>query len=336
MMKHLLTSLLLITALPAFAGTDQLSPVEQVEFCRLAEPIAHRAAGRDVDALLRTYLETRQIVYVEGFMAEKNRAFYDNLVALRELDAQLPVTRIFPKPEFAIETNVAMILAELKLAAQKNPGRAIVLIGMSKGAAEVVQLAATHPEIFVNDNGFVVDVVLPLNAAIGGSVLADLELGDADLESRYEKYKVDTNQEDSWFERLIGGWLKRAYLNSDTPGFKSLSTPVSRARNAALLAELSQEKSALLGEKVRFVTTHRTGKNALDIPSYLGKLAGFLGYEGRANDGLLYEVDQLLPGVGQHLLSIDGASHFNLTGTYGEAACRKEFTRYLLLLQAAR
>lgn len=326
MMKTLIASLLLLVTFPTYA-------VDQVEFCKLAGPIAARAAGRDVNTLLRTYMQSRQIVYVEGFMGEKNKAFYDNLVAVRELDPKIPVTRLFPKPEFAIETNVATILAELKLAAQKNPGRSIVLIGMSKGAAEVVQLAATHPEIFVNDNGFVVDVVLPLNAAIGGSVLADLELGDQELNARYEKYKKDTNQEDSWFEKLIGGWLKRQYLNSDTPGFKSLSTPVSKARNAALLAGLTSDKNALLARKVQFVTTRRTGKNALDIPSYLGKLAGFLGHEGRANDALLYEVDQILPGVGAHLASVDGASHFNLTGTYGDANCRKEFTRYLLLTQ---
>jgi hypothetical protein len=94
---------------------------------------------------------------------------------------------------------------------------------------------------------------------------------------------------------------------------------------------ISTNERAALAHKILFVTSSRDGKDPKDAPAYTARLAGFLMSKRVPNDGLLYEKDQKIPGLGEHLMSIRKASHFNLTADFGPADCRKDFTRFLIL-----
>lgn len=320
-------ALFLVTA---SLGTAQASP-EHVEFCKMESDLLRAAGSREkADSVLRAYLADKQIVYVEGLLGSTRTAFRDNQKAIHELDATVPITKLAPPSKNTVEENAMHLVFDIARESVAHPGRKIILMGMSKGGAEVLQTAVRDPRIF-ND----VDVVVPMNAAIGGAILADLELyTNAELTKRWETYLAANNLTPGFLTDKLARLAKYFLLDTGSAGFRSMSTKESILRNEALHSKAKHAPG--LDSKIQFVTTHRTATDRTDSPSFMSIVSDFLNLDGVANDGILFEKDQALEGVGTHLLSIAGASHFNLTGTYGKAECRADFTRYLIYKLATR
>lgn len=281
------------------------------------------------DAKIRSFIRDKHFVFVSGYLGCSPRDFSDMKTFIQTLDPHVPVTKICPPPNTAIENNVEFLIEQIRDSSTKSPERKVILLGQSKGGAEVLQTLATHPELLDpgNRHGFEIARVFTLSAAIGGSVLADLALKtDPGLVARWETFKKKNNVPDG----LFVAFLKRVFFDPTTEGFHSLSTLKSRERNERLLNLVSEETRWRLKDKLYFITARRDGKSD-DMPFYLQWIARFMSEETQPNDGLVYEKDQRLSELGTHLYEVSRAGHFSLVGEYDNPDCRKEFTRLLLL-----
>ena len=322
-MRLLLSAALILTSI-AISGVA--GAVERVELCEMS------AAIRDVEpdparrvARIRAYLADKQVAVVNGYLGCSPTEFRDVHQTLQNLGVNIPLTSICPPSRVAIEANVGYILKSLRTIAARSPDRKIVLLGQSKGGAEILQFLATHPEVMTpkSKRGFEVAAAVTFSAAIGGSVMADIVLNtDPELTQRWEDFK-----------RVNGGFVRalaKSHFDPTTPGFQSLTTPRSKARNQRLLKETSEETRRLLAEKLYFVTAVRDGTSN-DVPDFLTLIAKFMHQQTDANDCLVYEKDQRLDGLGTHLLEVKRASHFSLIGSHGKAECRQELAHLLFL-----
>lgn len=295
-------------------------------FCQLNGLIEGTEASASQRVLkLRTFLQDRHVVYVSGFMGETG--FSGNRIALLNIYGKTPITILNPPTEQAIEQNVGWLLRSLAREQARFPDKKLLILGHSKGAAEVVQMAATHPELFQIDNiwKLTLDQVVAIHAPMKGAVLADLELElDDQLLQDWRSYTERKNISNlGWLE-----WLKGWLLNSSSKGFYSLTRFASTERNAQLIERLGP-RAEEIRNRVFFVTSSTTRLDQL--PFYLRTLADFKTDLGYIHDGLVVEEAQVLPEVGTHLLSIQDAGHFSLTTSSGPAQCQDEFTRLLFL-----
>lgn len=296
-----------------------------------ARPLAFCAPSSAIDeARVRDYFATRQLVVVHGYWGGE---FDDNREAVHAIDACIPVTTINPLASASVEENAEALIPRLRKAASENLGNEIVLLGHSKGGAEILQLAIEHPEIFSDGKplGFKVAITVTVQAAIGGSVLADLELQrDEKLAARWSAFaEKNGGAGDSFIART----LKNLFLGSGSAGFRALATRESAERNAYLRRKFAVHPAAtraLLNEKIAYVTAMRNPENTGDLPFYLDHLGRFLAEGGEPNDGLVELWHQTLPGIGRELFNVRGAGHFSLVADKESAACRREFTRLLL------
>jgi len=283
------------------------------------------------DEQIRKFLQGKQIVLVNGYWGGD---FSDNLKELRRIDPGIPFTKINPAPAQSIAENAELLISLLKKASRANPSRAqIILIGHSKGGAEVVHLAVYHSEIFDSSNGlgFQVDQVLTLQAALGGSIVADIELrNDLELFSSWRQFLVSKNIKVPWWALHIKGLL----LGIKTPGFQSLSTLQSKERNSELVhffSSLPLKIQQKIKSHIHFNVSYRKAENFSSLPFYLRTMAEFIDSQGSPNDGLLKLEHQSLAEVGNILITAEDRSHFNLIEKYGPAKIRQDFTFEMLL-----
>ena len=308
-----------------------LSAPLEAQFCDLAKEMdAIEPDARMRQALMAAYLADKQIVYVSGYF-HVNEEFGDNKSAFREIEPLAPVGKIIPPPKQSVEANVSFLLTQLRDFGTRNPGKKILLIGQSKGGAEVLHLAGSHPAIFAANStyGFHIADVVTLNAAIGGSPLADITLNrDPALTAKWEAYVRENGLQPDWISDLL-----KQHLNADSAGFKSLASREARARNTQLLAGMDELVHTILARKFWYVTTRRS-PDAKDMPFYLEFSAKFMALHMDPNDGLVEEKMQLLPAVGTHMMALRNAGHMSLIGPQDRSDCRKEFTKLLVLMLA--
>lgn len=316
-----------IFALQAQAG-------QKLKFCEMDDAIENiDSSSFRRDRKIRSFLRDKQIVYVSGYMGcQSSKEFQDLTTVARSADRRVPTTLICPPSDIAVENNVSYVINQLKTIADQNPDRKkIILIGLSKGGAEVLQTLAMRTEVFRENSplGFEVVHGVTISAAIGGSVLADLVLGtNPDITERWEKFK----RENDGVNVVLSDIFKRLSFDPATDGFRSLSTARSTIRNQEL-QNLPYEKRQLLQDKVLFVTAYSKDEPA-EVPDYLQTIARFMKEQPEWNDGLVWEMHQKLSGLGTHLFEIDPVGHFSLVGEYGDSTCKRQFA-YLLLLTLA-
>lgn len=317
-----------LLVLSLFAFSFSALAVDEVELCNLSAPIQSIEAdpARQV-ALIKAYFADKQVVGVTGFLGCTAGTFKDAQATLKTLDPSIPMQIICPSDSDSVETNVNFLVNQLTSIAARNPKRRIVLLGQSKGAAEILQLLATHPQYLEAGQSFEVANAMTFSAAIGGSAMADLALEtDPVLMDKWYKYKEAHGIKDSWFGQI----LKWILLDPSKPGLQSLATPVSRARNEKLEDETPRDVRRMLEDKVFFVTATRES-GAKDVPSFLTNIAQFMAEQDEPNDGLVYEKDQKLRGFGTHLMRVNKASHFSMVSAQGRPECRKEMARLFFL-----
>jgi|GEM_PF-2770269 len=327
---------LLVSAL--FAGYPQLaSSVEVVEFCNMKHIISKlEPSPKRQNLLISSHLKDKAVVYIGGFFNCSSDDFKDNESLIEQINADVPIYRICPDSKLAIQENADKILARLAYYSDRHPQRKYLIFGQSKGGAETLQLSATHPSIFTIagklDHGFVVHRAIAVNSAIGGTTLADLALNrDPILLERWSEFKDRLGLTNNFFGKVLK-WL---LLDDLSAGFKSLTTSEAAVRNQQLKLQLSFDSKSLLQRKLLYVTSERSmqddAEGSKDLPFYLKNLAKFMFEHGHQNDGLVFESNQRLEGIGTHYLSVKNAGHFSLAGSYDKPSCRKDFMRYLLL-----
>ena len=318
--------------LTAFLAPASAQALVEGEFCKLSPTIsAQETDARVRDAAIKAYLADKVVVHVSGYF-HLARAFVDNESAIHDIDRHVPTREIHPRTSYPVEGNVAPMMRELRKIAQRNPSRRIVLIGQSKGGAEVLQLVAENPGVFAANArqvyGFQLADAVTLNAAIGGSPLADVELERSpELTAKWRAHMTAQGFSPTWFTEFMKNW----FLDSGSYGFKSLATTESVARNQVLLNRMDDAKRAILAKKLWYVTSRRTGERTSDFPFYLRMTVKFLLDHMAPNDGLVEEKNQMLPTIGTHLISLNNAGHMSLIGPQDSRACRREFMDLLLL-----
>ena len=323
-MKRILLSLTLVLSSHASLAVERVELCDMAAAIRDTEPDTARQVAR-----IRAYFVDKQVVAVNGYLGCSGPEFQDIRTTLQAYGVNVPVTSICPPSHISIENNVDFIVQSLRAASARSPGRKIVLLGQSKGGAEVLQTLADHPDVIAPNSarGFEIAAAVTLSAAIGGSVMADLVLKtDPDLIERWEEFKRRNEIKIGWFKRA----LELIFFDPTAPGFQSLSIPHSKLRNASLASTTSEATRRQLEKKLFFVTAVRDARIS-DVPMHLKMVAKFMSEQSEENDGLVYEKDQRLDGFGTHLLEVRRTSHFSLIGSYGKPECRQEFARLLFL-----
>lgn len=243
-------------------------------------------------------LHQHQVLFVSGFMNELIGGYFvDNAAVARELGAETAVVQ--PRSSDAVTTDVQRIEQEVTL----RQGKALVLVGHSKGGAAVLLAALRHPEWF--ERGLV-DSVIVIQGAVGGSPLADVAM--------------------------------RVPIVRNMKGLRSLSTTESRSvfteALTALEANTSPEQRMQLFSRVFYV---RSAHEQSLLPAELALTELLLRGAG-PNDGLVTQNDMKLGrGVDLGVLDADHASltvsSFLATSSVEE---RRAFTRALLSEVGAR
>lgn len=319
--------LLLVSALIA----TQSYAAQQVEFCKMEPAIRELESDPKQERdKLRAYLKDKQVVFVSGYLGCSSREFRDSRSVIRYLDPDVPLSMICPPSHRSIENNVRYLLRKLRALANQFPDRKMILIGQSKGGAEILQTLASHPELFEADEtrGYQVDRAVTISAPFGGSVLADLLLdANPDLTDSWDEFAEENGVVDNAFTR----WITKLLLDPTSDGFHSLSTSRSLERKRRILEKIDRNTVDLLNRRIFYVTAQRNADSQEDLPVFIRSISKFMNKLSPFNDGLVFEHDQRVEEFGTHLLQINGGSHFNLTHQYGEPHCRREFTRLLLL-----
>ncbi|KAJ3222582.1 hypothetical protein HK099_002136 [Clydaea vesicula] len=255
--------------------------------------------GNNITEILRN----RHIVLVDGIMNELasilNNYWADNIAALKEIG--VGHTHLRYSSARGIPTNADSLYNDI-LVISKRVKLPIVLIGHSMGGAEAAYLFLKYPELLLDG---VIEKVVCVNPAIGGSILADNLnlLGKAAsllLGSGLNSLKpvvAKKNFEDGFarFQKTIA-----------EAGYKGGLTPSSRFE--------------YLSKKLYYV---RTALSPADISEF-------------PNDRLLTAKDQMIqsnPAIGVDLGILEG-DHIELVVngfvSSGDVFHRKAFTRALL------
>lgn len=325
---------LFITLFAVLISTPALS-FERVELCKLDTSIRNiEPDSARQDELLRSFFADKQIVAVNGYFGCSEGNFQNVRNLLRRVGIYTPVSVLCPPDGVAVENNVVFLVQNLRRLATQHPGRKIVLLGQSKGGAEVLQLLATRPEFLEKQtpHDFEIAAAVTFSASVGGSKMADLVLNlDPELKELWEKFKQENGFNESWFSQILSSLL----FDPTTPGFRSLTTLSSKARSEKLLTETPESVRKLLRDKLFYVTAVRE-RDANDVPAFLSLITKFMMELGEPNDGLVFEKDQRLDGIGTHLLEVRRASHFSMVGSEGEPRCREELARLIFLQLAVR
>ena len=117
------------------------------------------------------FLANKHVIFVAGILNEFadiiNSYFTDNINAVIALGATY--SYIGPSSALSIPENAALLYEEINKIAQEVQ-KPIILVGHSKGAAEILHALYTHPELILNQS---IERALLIQPAIGGSPLAD-------------------------------------------------------------------------------------------------------------------------------------------------------------------
>ena len=255
-------------------------------------------------------------VFVAGFLNEAFRQGYfnENRDALREAGVRADeIHVVFPRSADAIAETAARLGQELPALAGQGRQK-LVLIGHSKGAAELLAFALANPA-FVRAR---VEAIFLAQGAIGGSGVADY-ITDA---GHPLDDKMPAASRVAFAVAARGGKLLDGQLDR---GFQSLT----HRQAAALWAQLLPRRGAT--ERIFYIRGHR---DPAAVSKILSLTATYLSTYYGDNDGLVEVEDQSVSGAGRVLATLE-ADHMSLTvarPVSGDGpAVRRAFTHALLM-----
>lgn len=237
-------------------------------------------------------------VFVGGMLNEKvGGQFPDNRGALIRFGIKRSqIFIIHPKSKEAIRTNAQLIAAELSKIYLKTD-KPMVLIAHSKGAAEILAIALTLPELMKHK----IAAAFLIQGAIGGSALADHFTGaGATVDHRMPRLdrmalSVIDNGVDYLKSSMHRG-IKSLTKKNTSQLWKYLLTTHS-------IAQFQQDKIYYISSKQKYA---KLSSVLIPTGSYLTTYYG-------ANDGLVEQSAHFHSQFGTHLAMVD-ADHTDLTG----------------------
>ncbi len=283
-MKKLWALLLLfILPLPAFS----VEPAQFAEWFQLYNE------GKELPRTVGTKAASFQYAFVCGFLNEFAPGYFgDNRDTLIASGVPEDAIKIYsPYSSDSIEETVESFLPKrFNKLAQKGK---LVLVGHSKGAAEILAFALRNPE-FVKEN---VEAMFLIQGAFGGSGVADYLVGEGHpIDDQWSWYHQFSFEVKSLFGSFLG-----AFILSD--GITSLTHRAAGKYWAQLKKETSPETLAVVSPKIFYI------QSVLNDPekasSFIRASAEYLHTYYGPSDGLVELKDQMVPWVGTPLVVLD-------------------------------
>jgi len=236
-----------------------------------------------VSAELKREVGKRNILFVCGVLNEviRKNYFADNIKTLRQdFEAQV-FSPFFPDSDGSISDNADKLAQSLPLLYEKT-GRAIIIIGHSKGGIEVLLTVLRHPELI--ERG-IVERVISIQGAIRGAPVADMVAG-----------------KDLSFISKVSIKLVKIFL----PGLDNLGTVESRRLVSEALQGLSYTERNTIDRVLYYI---RSVQRPSQTIFYLKPINYYLSYHYGENDGMILAEDQMSKDIGQDTGIIRGADH---------------------------
>lgn len=280
-------------------------------------------------------------VFVAGFLNEAFRQGYfnENREALLEAGvAANAIHVLFPRSADAVAETATRLRQELPALAAGGHQK-LVLIGHSKGAAELLAFALANPA-FVRAR---VAAIFLAQGAIGGSGVADYVTGAGHpLDDKMPAASRMAFAVAAQGGKLLDGQLDRGFQSLTHRQAAALwarlvprQSPANPANADAKGAAKREVRATPLGaaaaDRIFYVRGHRP---PAAVSKILALTATYLATYYGDNDGLVEVEDQWIPGVGRVLATVE-ADHMALTvgrPVSGDGpAVRRAFTHALLM-----
>lgn len=247
------------------------------------------------------FLANKHVVFVAGFMNEwtdyLENYFDDNIRAVKSMGGTYTYTP--PSSKLSIIEN-SMLLYNQVMGLSRSIKKPIILVGHSKGGAEILYMLLTHPELILD--GYV-DRALLIQAARGGSLLADNASGIL--------YKV--------FSSL---WSPNTHTLSKFPslttfqsGFelynKNLKT-FGKTTGLNVYDKYRDNLHKCISSRIFYVRSSATHLS-FGLQLILGVLQDNPNNYSQKHDGLLAVEDQYDPNIGIDLGILEDVDHIDLT-----------------------
>lgn len=279
------------------AGTAEAPAITPGEFQAWYE-----AATRGTLRIPRTVLHRAKgfrYVFLGGFRSERMAGYFARNA--RELRAQGVPRRaihfVYPGSGRTVEENGEAVREALFEIAARGPER-LVLIGHSRGACDALAFALHEP-------GFVaerVEALFLVQGPFGGSALADYVLGEGEA--------IDKRLGPA--HRLIARTIGRLELGLFAKGKHAGLAGMTRAASRAYWRkELGEHAGAIpvVGPRAFYVESTAAPSR---LRLFQRTMARYLGTYYGPNDGVVALGDQVLPGLGTSLGTLD-AGHADFT-----------------------
>ena len=282
-MKKFWVLLLFFLPLPAFAVTP----------AQFSQWLAEYSGNKEnLLPAVQKKAATFQYALVSGFLNEFAPGYFgDNRETLIANGVPADSIHIYsPYSSRSVEENAETYLPE-QFAPLAKKGK-LVLIGHSKGAAEILSFALQNPK-FVEKN---VESIFLIQGAFGGSGLADYIKGEGHPVDDQMPWCKRFSFELKYLFALVGD----AVLLGD--GIESL-THKNAAEYWTKLKKTSTDAVATIGSKVYYIQS--VLKNPDDASAFIRNPAWYMHTYYGPNDGLVELKDQYVPWVGTPLVIMD-------------------------------
>ena len=207
-------------------------------------------------------LQGKQVVFVGGYLNEGFRAHYfDDATAVMK-DLGVATSLVFPPSHESVTDDSDLVVREVEAKFQAT-GKPVVLVGHSKGGADVLLAVIRHPELVRSG---MVDRVVSIQGAVGGSPVA-----------------TQLSKIPDWIRDKVPG-----LSCLDFPGLESIAGSEKTVFDGEL-AKLSPADRALLSSRVFYVRGAVKDKHSTALELRLTHR--LLDADG-ANDGLVLAKDQ--------------------------------------------
>lgn len=302
-------SFLLSAAPPQEASLAQLWQRE-IKLGRPTEQIDLTASLQELSEL--------HVIFAAGFLSEGIPGYFaDNEEVLSE-EFHSTVSHRATSSFTSIESTSHEFAREIRQTA-KEQGRAIVLIGHSKGGGEALNVVLRHPSLILEGT---INRVILIQAAIGGSPVAEFA-NDRTLIGHFPG---------PWREGLMS-----LHPTDSHRHFSRAMTSLKRALDPQTHKPLTPQQIHYISQRIFYVRSYQRGADMsalLRIPHAILKKKGMELYHDERNDGLLLVRDQMLEGIGVDL-GVLYADHADLTvsnplQSNSSAEERLAFTRALM------
>jgi hypothetical protein len=262
-----------------------------------------------VPAKVADAVRARPFVMIAGIMNETIPGYFaDNAKTIRKDFKQEEVRRFFPSSKVAVDENAPRINAWIRKTWLDFGKKPVIVLAHSKGANETL-LAILKDSSLLRDG--IVDRLVFIQAALGGSHIADLLLND---------------DSGSWPAAQPFHWLFH-----DWKGLWSMTPARARTMFADAIAAADPADRVLLSEKLFYVRASKVrSKCSWELQAMHLFVESFWG----ESDGVMLPEDQKIDGLGTDLGLLEG-DHFDLTekgpGVVSTpASFRRAFTRALM------